>query len=83
MLKNYTFKRRQCCSVGGSLVLLSFRNLGEGESGKESFRPVSEPATSTQRCPEALQMDIIGEWTGTKCFAFTVTAVSIVVSIDL
>lgn len=83
MKKNDIFKRCQCCSFGGSLVRLSFRNLGEVESGKESFRLVSEPAASTQRCPEALQMDIVGERTGTRRFAFTVTAVLIVISVDL
>lgn len=61
-------------------MLLSFRNLGEGEPGQDSFQLVGEPAASTQRCPETLQMGIFGECTGThtECLPFT----AIVISID-
>lgn len=66
-------------------MLLSFRNLGEGEPGMDPFQLVEEPAASTQRCPEALQMDVIEECTGThtKCLPFTATALSTVISTDL
>ncbi|XP_035853030.1 transmembrane channel-like protein 6 isoform X3 [Sander lucioperca] len=40
-----------------------FENLGESEPGQDSFQLVAEPAVSTQRCPQTLQMDVFRECT--------------------
>ncbi|XP_026181924.1 transmembrane channel-like protein 6 isoform X2 [Mastacembelus armatus] len=44
-----------------------YENLRETESGQTSFpQCVREPAASTQRCPETLQIDVLGEYTETE-----------------
>ncbi|XP_022608302.1 transmembrane channel-like protein 6 isoform X2 [Seriola dumerili] len=44
-----------------------YENLGEGEPGQDSFLGyVREPAASTQRCPETLELDVVSGYTSTN-----------------
>lgn len=54
--------------------LLPCRNLADGEPAQDfSFNPINEPETSTQNCPEILEMEVFKECTGTmtQCLLFT------------
>ncbi|XP_078125358.1 transmembrane channel-like protein 6 isoform X2 [Sander vitreus] len=53
-----------------------FENLGESEPGQDSFQLVAEPAVSTQRCPQTLQMDVFRECTRINTEQLPLTASS-------
>ncbi|XP_017280805.1 transmembrane channel-like protein 6 isoform X2 [Kryptolebias marmoratus] len=43
-----------------------YENLGGGESTEGSFRLISQPEVTVQRCPETIQLGVIEEGTGTS-----------------
>ncbi|XP_040046932.2 transmembrane channel-like protein 6 [Gasterosteus aculeatus] len=43
-----------------------FENMGDNEPGHDSFQLFVEPAASTQRCPETLQMGVFTGFIGTN-----------------
>lgn len=50
----------------GPSRFLSLRNMGDSEPGHDSFQLFVEPAASTQRCPETLQMGVFTGFIGTN-----------------
>ncbi|XP_059203092.1 transmembrane channel-like protein 6 [Centropristis striata] len=43
-----------------------FEDMGEIKPAQDSFKLFGDPTSSTQRCPETLQMDVFRECTGTN-----------------
>ncbi|XP_074512701.1 transmembrane channel-like protein 6 isoform X1 [Sebastes fasciatus] len=54
------------CQTDSDSSESDFENMGGSKPGLDSFRLFGEPAASTQRCPETLEMNVFRECTSTN-----------------